>query len=352
MSTNIRLFSKLLLILLLTFQFTHAMANTGKAFSIRGTAALNGSELTTADTVKEGDIIKTGANSSVKIIMEDKTVLDIGENTRFQISKYSYNKEKPAESRSRFSLLKGTFRFISGLIAKNKPQNVQISAGTATIGIRGSFDTISFDGTTVTVDTSLGTATITFSNGETVTITRGNTGTLNVSTGQSSVKPTTTPDPVAQAAIAIANNPTDADAVAQALGNLSDVEAATVAIAAFINNAELLGVDDSAALSAAIGNAAAAIPGLAAALAYVGSALSPDNSQAIIDAITEAAPDQADAIQDAGDSGTDLADPPDTGDVGDTGATKGTKSTESSTGGAVGATEGFDPDAPVSGVQP
>ena len=139
------------------FQFTNAMANTGKAFSVKGTAVINGTELSAGDTIKEGDIIKTGANSSVKIIMKDRTVLDLGENTRFEITKYSYNQEDPAKNKSSFRLLNGAFRYISGLTAKNRPQNVQISAGTATIGIRGSFDTISFDGTTISVDPSIGT---------------------------------------------------------------------------------------------------------------------------------------------------------------------------------------------------
>lgn len=139
------------------------MANTGKAFDVKGTAALNGSQLNSGDTIKEGDIIKTGANSAVKILMEDRTVLDINENTRFQVSKYSFNKDKPAESKSSFTLLKGTFRYISGLIAKAKPQNVQITAGTATIGIRGTFNTISFDGGDgLIVNSAVGTATITF----------------------------------------------------------------------------------------------------------------------------------------------------------------------------------------------
>jgi len=312
MSTQIRLFSKLLLILLLSSQFTHAMANTGKAFSIKGTAVINGSELTIADSIKEGDIIKTGANSSVKIIMKDRTVLDIGENTRFQISKYSYNKEKPAESRSSFSLLKGTFRYISGLIAKNRPQNVQISAGTATIGIRGSFDTISLVGNLLSVITSVGTATITSANGDQVFIAKNSTGTLDVSTGKSSVVTTTSPGPVAQAARDIAKNP-DAASVKQALSNLSAAEA-IVAMAALINNAAQYGVSDLVSL---MGHAAAANPSMAVLLAYVASALNPDSSQSYINAIINAVKDQDDAIQNSGNLGTTLSTLLDTSGTGD-----------------------------------
>ncbi len=65
MAITFRSFSKLLFILLLSFKFANAMANTGKAFSIKGTAVINDTLLSSGDTIKEGDIIKTGANSSV-----------------------------------------------------------------------------------------------------------------------------------------------------------------------------------------------------------------------------------------------------------------------------------------------
>ncbi len=311
MSTKIRLFSKLLLILLLSFQFTHAMADAGKVFNVKGTAVINGSELRSGDTVDEGDIIKTANNSSVQIIMKDRTVLDLNENTRFQVSKYSYNKDKPAKNKSSFTLLKGAFRYISGLIAKNRPQNVQISAGTATIGIRGSFDTISFDGTTITVNTSIGKATITLPDGSTVTVTKGQTGTINVSTGASSVNPTTTQDPVAVAAAAIAENPNDPAAVKAALSNLSDADA-IVAIAVLMNNAANYGID-SAALVSIVGNATAANPKLATALAFVSSALDPENSDSYKNTILENKPDDStddaddtSAVRDASSSGKAL----------------------------------------------
>ncbi len=304
MNMKIRLFSKLLLILLLSFQVSHVMANTGKAFSIKGTAVINGSELTIADSIKEGDIIKTGANSSVQIMMKDRTVLDINENTRFQISKYSYNKDNPAKNKSSFALLKGTFRYISGLIAKNKPQNVQISAGTATIGIRGSFDSISYDGTNVNVVVSIGRATMTLANGEQITINSNHTGTANIVTGTSSVNPSISQDNVHAAALAIAANPTDSVAVETALSGLSDAEK-IVAIAALISNTGPYGMD-TAGLIAAVGNAAAASPTLAEGLSYMSSALDPANSEQYINTIQSNVDDSTvtdAAIQDAGEAG-------------------------------------------------
>ena len=148
MNTRIQLFSKLLFILLLSFQFTHAMANTGTAVNIEGSALINGSALFTDDVIKAGDVIKTGANSSVAILMEDETILGIGENTSFKVTEYSFNAAKPAESKVSFSLLTGTFRYISGLIAKSNPENIKVTAGTATIGIRGTSFSMTYDGTT------------------------------------------------------------------------------------------------------------------------------------------------------------------------------------------------------------
>ncbi len=193
MNTPIRLFSKLLLILLLSFQFTFAMANSGIAQVVEGTAAINYIELNQGDTIKAGDIIKTGANSSVQIIMEDKTALTIGQNTSFEISKYNYNKEKPAESKSHFKLLEGAFRYVSGLIAKNAPENVQTTVGTATIGIRGTTYKISISSTgDVVLWVISGSVTYTSSSGVTTVVNAGSG--LSIVSGQPPTTITDVPD--------------------------------------------------------------------------------------------------------------------------------------------------------------
>ena len=296
---------QLFLLALLSFQFTLACANTGKAFNINGTAAINDSILTVDSLIQEGDVIKTSKDSSVQIIMEDRSVLDIRENSRFSIDQYKFNKNNPDDDSTTLNLIKGTFRYISGLIGKRGHKNVNIVTGGATLGIRGSFDTISFDGTMITVDTSIGEAIITLPNGETMTITTSNTGTFNVSTSQYSITPTTVPDAVARAASQIAQDPGNADNVSAALSGLSDADSVLV-LAALINNAEQLGVTDPASLATALGTVTTVNPAIAVALAYVSSALSPGNSQAFITAISAAAPDQADAIQQAGELGTTL----------------------------------------------
>jgi hypothetical protein len=311
MHSEHKLFFHTLFILFILLGTQAVQANSGKAFSIKGAVTVNGEPLRLATEIKEGDVIKTGAGSSVKIIMKDKTVLDIVEKTSFKISKYAYNEAAPEESSSSFSLLEGTFRFISGLIAKKDPSKIKISAGTATIGIRGTFTTIGFDGTEVKAGSSIGETTINFADGTSLKVTAGNTGKFNFSTGRSSVGPSTTVDTIGAAALAIAKNPA---AAAEKLTGMTDAEK-TLVMAAIMNNASKLGVDSSK-LTTIVSNAVAANPKMAVGLAYVAGALSNSASttQALTNAITTNAPEDAKAaIEAASEQGTKLEPAPKTG---------------------------------------
>lgn len=306
--------SVLFIVLLYSMQIAHA--NTGKAINIQGTATINDQPLTLETVIKSGDVIKTAEGSSVKIIMKDKTVLDLNENTSFKFDKYTYNEDAPEESKSSFSLFKGTFRYISGLIAKKDPKKVKFSAGTATIGIRGTLTTIGFDGNNVNANSSIGTTSISFSDGTSITVSAGNTGSFNFSTGQSSVAPSTTPDTIGAAALAIANNP---DAAAEQIAGMTDAEA-TLVMAAIMNNASQLNVD-SAKLTSIVSKTVAAKPSMAVGLSYVAGALSNSSATttALTTAITEnaAAEDKA-AIEAASKQGEKLEVAPSTTASGET----------------------------------
>jgi FecR-like protein len=281
-------------------------ANSGKAFSINGTATINDEPLTLETEIKEGDVIKTAEGSAVKIIMKDKTVLDINENTSFKVTKYAYKEEAPEEGSSSFSLLKGTFRYISGLIAKKDPNKVKFTAGTATIGIRGTFSTIGYNGTEVSATSSIGTTNIKFADGTSLNITAGQSGSFNFSTGQSSLGPSTTADTIGAAALAIAADP---EAAAATLAGMTDAEA-TLVLAAIMNNSTQLGVS-STALTTIVSNSVKSNPAMAVGLAYVAGAL--NGSSDVTNAIISNAPEAAKtAIQDASNQGKDLKPAPDT----------------------------------------
>jgi len=310
------------LVLFILFSAQTAFADTGKAFSIKGKVTVNGEPMTLATTLKAGDVIKTAKDSSVKVVMKDGTAIDILENTEFKISKYSFKQDAPEESSSAFNLIGGAFRYVSGLIAKKDPSKVKLTAGTATIGIRGTFVDVSSPtsagisgagdggGNTLAVRTSIGAATVTFPDGTSMNVASGQIGTRNLSTGVTATN-TSPPDAVAAAAIAMAADPANA---AAALSTMSAADAA-LAMATLVNNAASLGADTTA-LTQALSSVVTANPSLATGLAYVTSAVSSDPtvSAALTTAIKTAAPDQADAVDAASSSGDALeqAPPPST----------------------------------------
>ena len=89
-----------------------------------------GTRLQTADTVK------TGADGSVGITMEDDSLLSAGPNSVLSLDRYSFDS---TTNRGRFdaSLNKGTLAVISGRIAKQAPDAMTVRTPTAVLGVRG-----------------------------------------------------------------------------------------------------------------------------------------------------------------------------------------------------------------------
>ena len=86
--------------------------------------------------VIEGDLIKTGPGGSVGLIFEDDTVVSMGPKSEFAIKKFLF---KPVDNKLSFivKLIRGTFTFLSGQIAKLSPNSVHLETPSATIGMRG-----------------------------------------------------------------------------------------------------------------------------------------------------------------------------------------------------------------------
>jgi len=84
----------------------------------------------------QGDTIKTGADSSVGLIFEDDTVLALGPNSEISIESFLFN---PVKKELSFiaRMVKGTFSFITGQIAKLAPTKVALETPDATLGVRG-----------------------------------------------------------------------------------------------------------------------------------------------------------------------------------------------------------------------
>jgi len=91
--------------------------------------------LATGDPVYVGERIRTGAETVLQIEFTDKGRFTLGPNAEFEVSQYSYGASGESAFFSR--VLKGAFRFVTGLVASKARKNIQVGVVVATIGIRG-----------------------------------------------------------------------------------------------------------------------------------------------------------------------------------------------------------------------
>ena len=91
---------------------------------------------TVGTRVQTSDLVKTGADGSVGITMDDDSLLSAGPNSVLSLDRYSFD---PTTSKGRFdaSLNKGTLAVISGRIAKQSPDAMTVRTPTAILGVRG-----------------------------------------------------------------------------------------------------------------------------------------------------------------------------------------------------------------------
>ncbi|MCX5846526.1 MAG: FecR domain-containing protein [Deltaproteobacteria bacterium] len=88
------------------------------------------------DRLMENDILVTGRNGSMGIILQDNSVMSIGSNTRLVISKFVF---EPADKKLSFiaQIKKGKVVYLTGLIAKLNRSGVKFETPTVVCGIRG-----------------------------------------------------------------------------------------------------------------------------------------------------------------------------------------------------------------------
>lgn len=118
-------------------------SSDGRILSFEGDVRVNGQPVTAATQLNRTDTITTGADSSVRVVLSDNSVLDLDSDSQIMISDYSFDAAEPEGNTSQVDILAGTLRYVSGHIAKNDPDNVSFKAGNSTIGVRGTFISIS-----------------------------------------------------------------------------------------------------------------------------------------------------------------------------------------------------------------
>lgn len=103
-----------------------------------------GRELVMKSEIILNDTVKTDKKSRLQIMLNDDTLLAVGENSEMIIDEYVYNPAKSADNAFGVKLGKGVFRTVTGAITDLNPNRFKVITRRATIGIRGcdlGFDT-------------------------------------------------------------------------------------------------------------------------------------------------------------------------------------------------------------------
>ena len=101
------------------------------------TAEGNAHLLKKGDPIYEGDTVNTIVSSSAQIKMKDGGFIAVRHDTKMRFDKFVFKGTQNGEEKSFFSLFKGGFRAVTGLIGSVNKQNYKIVTPAATIGVRG-----------------------------------------------------------------------------------------------------------------------------------------------------------------------------------------------------------------------
>jgi len=133
----------------------YAVDSAGQVEAIKGTAwgQLPGEaarKLEKGSPVFQSDMLRTEQDSTIQLLFADQTKFYLGAETEMSIDKF--NNQGTADEKGFTSrVVKGTFRFVTGLIAKEKPESMEVNTSVATIGIRGTQVVAEADTTSATI---------------------------------------------------------------------------------------------------------------------------------------------------------------------------------------------------------
>ena len=117
-------------------------AAAGRFIVVTGEVRILGRDGATRDAqrngeIRQGESIITGANSLAQLRMSDGGAVSVRADTLLKFDVYRFSGSDDRDGGFFVSLVKGGFRTITGLIARNNRQNYRIATASATIGVRG-----------------------------------------------------------------------------------------------------------------------------------------------------------------------------------------------------------------------
>lgn len=119
-----------------------AAEQAGVSAAVRGQVALTrvqvavGRQVVGGEPILLQDAIQSGQRSGMQILLLDQTVFTIGPESELVIDEFVYDPKTNAGKLSA-EITKGVFRFVSGKIAHEKPEDMKMKLPSGTLGVRG-----------------------------------------------------------------------------------------------------------------------------------------------------------------------------------------------------------------------
>jgi hypothetical protein len=119
-----------------------------KATAIGGVASARDATIITPDgrTLSADDLAKTGVNlgshiltgpnGRLQVLLNDETVFTLGPNSDMTLDEFVYD-PKTAAGKVTANISKGLFRFVTGKVARQTPDNLKVKLSVGFIGVRG-----------------------------------------------------------------------------------------------------------------------------------------------------------------------------------------------------------------------
>lgn len=122
-----------------TIDLAHAATEIGRVSRIQGPAQAVSEgrqrSLRLLAPVNQGDLVSTGDGARLEIVLDDGTVLTMGEKAELTLDEFVY---RPGGAGNRFAVsVVGAFRFISGKLPDGPSRRARIQTPVATLGVRG-----------------------------------------------------------------------------------------------------------------------------------------------------------------------------------------------------------------------
>ena len=93
--------------------------------------------LTFGSPIEGRDTLQTGQRSNLQVRLTDESILSLREQTQMRIEDYKHSSKEEDQGSAVFSLVKGAFRTVTGLIGRRDHTRYAVRTPSATIGIRG-----------------------------------------------------------------------------------------------------------------------------------------------------------------------------------------------------------------------